>query len=132
MEKIVNPLSASSMNYLQPTGIVERSDEAIRKKEGLKQRKEVVKGDLPEDGVTILENGMKILVDLWNGHKTGFYLDQRDNRAMIRQYAKGKRVLNCFSYTGGFSISAAFGGAKEIINVDESLPALEIGEKNFL
>lgn len=114
-----------------PTYIVERSDEAIRTKEGLEERKEVLKGPLPEGGIEIVENGMKMLVDVWNGHKTGFYLDQRANRHMIRRYADGKRVLNCFSYTGGFSLAALMGGAKEVISVDESRPALDIAERNM-
>lgn len=115
----------------QPKYIVERSDEQIRVKEGLEERKEVIKGPLPENGIEIVENGMKMLVDVWNGHKTGFYLDQRANRSMIHRYSKDKRVLNCFSYTGGFSLAALMGGAKEVISVDESRPALDISEKNM-
>ena len=116
---------------LNPIGLVERSDEAVRKKEGLKPRKEVIFGELPKNGIEVIENGMKLIVDIWEGHKTGFYIDQRDNRDAIRSYAKGKRVLNCFSYTGGFSIAAGLGGAIEVVSVDESQPALDIAKRNW-
>ncbi|MBC7659453.1 MAG: class I SAM-dependent methyltransferase [Chitinophagaceae bacterium] len=114
-----------------PEILVERSDEAIRKKEGLEERKEVIRGVVPEGGVEIIEHGMKLLVDIWDGHKTGFYLDQRTNRHLVKSYAKGKRVLNCFSYTGGFSLAALMGGATNVVSVDESRPALNIAEENI-
>ncbi|MBC7532703.1 MAG: class I SAM-dependent rRNA methyltransferase [Oligoflexus sp.] len=110
--------------------IVERSDEAIRKKEGMEERKTLIKGTIPEGGVEIIEHGIRLLVDIWDGHKTGFYLDQRSNRRMVQDYSKGRRVLNCFSYTGGFSLAALKGGAREVISVDESRPALNIAEGN--
>jgi len=113
-----------------PEIIVERSDEAIRKKEGMEERKEVIKGVVPEGGVEIVEHGIKLMVDIWDGHKTGFYLDQRTNRRLVQSYAKDKRVLNCFSYTGGFSLAALKGGARDVISVDESRPALAIAEAN--
>ena len=96
--------------------IYERSDVDVRKKEGLKP----VTGwlHLPRESgeVVILENGMKILVDVINGHKTGFYLDQRDSRAAAGRLAKGKTVLNCFSYTGTFALSCLKGGAAHVTN----------------
>lgn len=113
--------------------IYERSDEAVRKKEGLAERKRMLKGDLPKMPLAISENaGMKILADLENGHKTGFYLDQRDNRAALEKYCRGKDVLNCFSYTGGFSLYALRGRAKSVINVDVSGPALDIARENVV
>jgi 23S rRNA (cytosine1962-C5)-methyltransferase len=118
-------------NVCKPLGIIERSDEAVREKEGLSQRVEVVFGTPPQGPISVLENGMKILVDIESGHKTGFYLDQRDSRAVIQEYAKGLRILNCFSFTGGFAVSAMMGGAIEVINIDESAPALDIGRKNL-
>jgi 23S rRNA (cytosine1962-C5)-methyltransferase len=122
----------SSLNEIvSPKGIMERSDDAVREKEGLSQRNEVVYGDTGISEVPILENGMKILVDIRSGHKTGFYLDQRDNRAIIREYAAGCDVLNCFSFSGGFSVAAMMGGAKSVINVDESGPALTLASKNL-
>lgn len=111
--------------------IYERSDVDVRKKEGLKP----VTGwlHLPRDSgeVVILENGMKILVDVINGHKTGFYLDQRDSRAAAGRLAKGKTVLNCFSYTGTFALSCLKGGAAHVTNVDMSDLALKTAERNL-
>ena len=81
--------------------------------------------------MVIEENGgVKILVDIRNGHKTGFYLDQRDNRQAAAKYTEGKRVLNCFCYTGGFGVYALKGGAKEVVNVDLSQNALDIARQN--
>ena len=112
--------------------IVERSDEAIRKKEGMEERKALIKGVIPEGGIEIVEHGIRLMVDIWDGHKTGFYLDQRTNRHLVQRYAEGRRVLNCFSYTGGFSLAALKGGAREVISVDESRPALNIAEANII
>ncbi len=110
--------------------IYERSDVDVRKKEGLQP----VTGwlHLPRDSgeVTMLENGMKIIVDVVNGHKTGFYLDQRDSRAAAARYAKGKTVLNCFSYTGTFALAAMRGGANHVTNTDLSELALATAKRN--
>ncbi|WP_200852773.1 class I SAM-dependent methyltransferase, partial [Klebsiella pneumoniae] len=92
--------------------IYERSDVAVRKKEGLDERVGVLHGELPPKSVVIEENGVKISVDIVGGHKTGFYLDQRDSRFQSMKYVKEKEVLNCFSYTGGFGLYALKGGAK--------------------
>ena len=115
---------------LEPAkGIFERSDEQVRELEGLQQRKANLRGvEPPADGVQILENGMRLRVDILNGHKTGFYLDQRDARLAIRQIARDKTVLNCFAYTGGFSVAAACGGAKHVTSVDSSAPSLELAK----
>lgn len=80
--------------------------------------------------VTVLENGNKFLVDWVNGQKTGFFLDQRDNRALVKRYAAGKDVLNLFCYTGGFSIYALQGGAKSVTSVDSSKTAIELTDRN--
>lgn len=110
--------------------IYERSDVSVRKKEGLKQRTGVLHGEEPPKFVTIEENGVKINVDIIGGHKTGFYLDQRDSREASVKYVNGKRVLNCFCYTGGFGLYALKGGASEVINVDVSQPALDTARLN--
>ena len=111
--------------------LYERSDVAVRKKEGLSERHGVVYGELPPDELVIEENnGVKIIVDIKTGHKTGFYLDQRDNRAIAGRYAKGRKVLNCFCYTGAFGVCALRGGATEVVNVDVSEPALAIARRN--
>jgi 23S rRNA (cytosine1962-C5)-methyltransferase len=87
-------------------------------------------GAVPDEGVAIEENGLKILVDLRKGHKTGYYLDQRDARKKLAELAKGKRVLNCFCYTGGFGLFAAKGGAKSVMQIDSSATALELARRN--
>ncbi len=112
--------------------IYERSDESVRKKEGLQERKRLIKGKLPEELVIQENNDMKIIVDVENGHKTGYYLDQCRNRAALEKYCTNKDVLNCFSYTGGFSLYALRGRAKSIINVDVSKSALDIAKKNVV
>ncbi|KHT58772.1 23S rRNA methyltransferase [Photobacterium gaetbulicola] len=110
--------------------VYERSDVSVRKKEGLKQRTGVLAGEEPPKFVTIEENGVKINVDIVGGHKTGFYLDQRDSREAAVKYVNGKRVLNCFCYTGGFGLYALKGGASQVVNVDVSQPALDTARMN--
>jgi 23S rRNA (cytosine1962-C5)-methyltransferase len=110
--------------------IYERSDVSIRKKEGLQERMGVLHGEAPTEPVVIEENGVKISVDITNGHKTGFYLDQRDSRQQAMKYVENKEVLNCFSYTGAFGLYALKGGAKRVINADVSQPALDIAREN--
>ncbi|EPW3767946.1 class I SAM-dependent methyltransferase [Vibrio fluvialis] len=110
--------------------IYERSDVAVRNKEGLEERVGVLHGELPPKSVVIEENGVKISVDIVGGHKTGFYLDQRDSRFQSMKYVKNKDVLNCFSYTGGFGLYALKGGAKRVINADVSQPALDTAKLN--
>jgi 23S rRNA (cytosine1962-C5)-methyltransferase len=107
-------------------GIYERSDVEVRKKEGLETTSGLLKGEMPPASLDIMEEGRHYRVDVINGHKTGFYLDQRDNRSALQQYAQGKTVLNCFSYTGGFSIAALHGGALQATNIDASQPALDL------
>ncbi len=103
--------------------VYERSDVAVRKKEGLSQTTGWLSGQA-DSKIWINENGLKILVDIEQGHKTGFYLDQRDNRQIAAKYCKNKQVLNCFSYTGTFGLYALKAGADKVINVDVSDKAL--------
>src|SRR5471030_947285 len=100
--------------------IYDRSDVAIRKKEGLELASGVIVGDTPPDLLAIREHDMSLLVDITEGHKTGFYLDQRDSRLAARKYAAGRRILNCFSYTGAFSVSALMGDCRHVTSVDTS------------
>ncbi|MFQ6372597.1 class I SAM-dependent methyltransferase [Shewanella sp. YIC-542] len=111
--------------------IYERSDVDSRKKEGLPLTTGLLHGELPPMPVVIEENGVKIAVDVTTGHKTGFYLDQRDNRAVAARYVQGKSVLNCFCYTGTFGVYAAKGGAARIENVDVSSLALDAARHNM-
>ncbi|MCP3129956.1 class I SAM-dependent rRNA methyltransferase [Shewanella sp. KJ2020] len=111
--------------------IYERSDVDSRKKEGLLPVTGLLHGTLPEMPVIIEENGIKIAVDVTKGHKTGFYLDQRDNRAIAARFVKDKSVLNCFCYTGTFGLYAAKAGAASIENVDVSSLALATARLNM-
>jgi len=114
-----------------PIGIYERSDVEIRIKEGLEPTKGTLSGKEPDDLIQILENGLKFSVDVKNGHKTGFYLDQRDNRKHVSEFSRGKNVLNCFSYTGGFSVYALSSGAKNLTQIEASESALDLSTKNI-
>lgn len=111
--------------------IYERSDVDSRKKEGLLPVTGLLHGTLPDMPVIIEENGIKIAVDVIKGHKTGFYLDQRDNRAIAARFVKDKSVLNCFCYTGTFGLYAAKAGAASIENVDVSSLALATARHNM-
>ena len=119
---------------LQPLGIIERSDVAVRRKEGLQEESGLLWGEAPPQTMLIRENGHEFFVNLWQGQKTGFYLDQRENRALIGEKARlaGKELLNVFAYTGGFSVYAAAAGAAAINHIDSSIPALELAERNVL
>nr|WP_179402930.1 class I SAM-dependent rRNA methyltransferase [Burkholderia guangdongensis] len=110
--------------------VYERSDVSIREKEGLEQITGVLAGVAPPDALVTIENGVRYHVDVPNGHKTGFYIDQRDNRALVAQYARERDVLNCFCYTGGFSLAALGGGAKRVVSIDSSGGALDIARRN--
>ncbi len=124
-------LLVAALQQLYPNyHIYERSDVAIRKKEGLEMTSGVLAGDLPPEHVMIEENDIKINVDIKAGHKTGFYLDQRDSRRQAMKYMAGKQVLNCFSYTGGFGLYAMKANAERVINADVSQAALDNAKNN--
>jgi 23S rRNA (cytosine1962-C5)-methyltransferase len=114
---------------LQATGLArlyERSEASVRTLEGLAPQSGWLRGDGPTE-VAIHEHGWQLAVDVATGHKTGYYLDQRDNRGLFAQWVRqlgARRVLNCYSYTGGFSVAALAGGATEVTSVDSSGPAL--------
>ncbi len=118
-------------DVINPITIYERSDNDIRLKEGLPTIKQVLKGEEPIEPIKIYENGVYYFVDVINGHKTGYYLDQRDNRKLLQQFSEGKDVLNCFSYTGGFGIFALKGGANSLVNVETSEPANNMAAENI-
>lgn len=119
------------LNLWPAKGFFERSDADSRQHEGLPASSGVLAGVEPPETIEIAENGCRYLVDVRAGHKTGFYLDQRDNRAAVAAYAAGRDVLNVFSYTGGFGVAALAAGAKSVTNVDISAPALELAKRNF-
>ena len=111
--------------------VYERSDSEVRALEGLEPRAGWCAGDMPPGGVRIAEHGVQLGIDIVGGHKTGFYLDQRENRRLLGTLAAGRRVLNCFCYTGGFSLQALAGGARELLSIDSSGPALAAAQANL-
>ena len=112
-----------------PRSIYERSDHAGRSIEGLAERSGQIIGTTPEE-IVIVENGLRFIVDVRRGQKTGFFIDQRDNRALVAGISRDRSVLNLFSYTGGFSVAALAGGAFEAVSVDVSEPAVRMAERN--
>lgn len=112
-------------------GVAERADADVRVREGLEAGDfAVLRGEEPPETVEIEENGLRFLVDVRKGHKTGFYLDQREARETVGALSQGREVLNCFCYTGGFGLAAAACGAKAVTQVDVSEQALELAKKN--
>ena len=130
-------IAAELAGLLNPSGIYERSDVDIRAKEGLPPETGVLWGAKPPELVEIDENGRRFLVDILNGHKTGFYLDQRVNRAVIGDWlrrdpaANQKVVLNAFSYTGGFAVYALGSLVARVVNIDSSPDALALAQQNI-
>ncbi|NJD34099.1 MAG: DUF890 domain-containing protein [Betaproteobacteria bacterium] len=121
-------------SLLKATGcarIYERSDVEVRKLEGLEAVTGWIHGTASDDELAITENCVHMAVDIVGGHKTGFYLDQRDNRRRLAELARDRRVLNCFCYTAGFSLQALAGGAREVVSIDSSGPALATAQRNL-
>ncbi len=114
-----------------PRTIFERSDAEAMAHEGLEPRSQHLRGAALAPTKAIDERGVAYELDIAGGHKTGFYLDQRDNRALVREFAKGREVLDCFAYTGGFTLNALLGGAKHATAVESSAPALDRLERNL-
>lgn len=129
MEVIKNDIVDILVKRFAPSAIYERSDVAIREKEGLPLKKGVIYGKAETQSV-IVENGLKLIVDLENGQKTGYFLDQKENRDDLKFYVKEKTVLDCFCNEGGFSLCAKKYGAKEVTAIDISKTAIELVEKN--
>lgn len=129
MDKIKDMIVSILVEIFNPKGIYERSDVKVRLKEGLKEVKGPLYGDF-NPKVEIVENGIKMIVDLENGQKTGYFLDQKENRDNLKYYVKGKDVLDCFSNVGGFSLNASKNGAKSVTAVDISEKAIEDVKEN--
>ena len=110
--------------------IYERSDVDVRNLEGLDERTGLLMGEEPPDRIEILEDGNRFLVDIKHGQKTGFYLDQKENRKKLEEFSKDMSILNCFSYTGGFTINALRGGAKSVLSIDSSTEANDLAQEN--
>ncbi len=117
---------------LKPKGIYERSDLKSREYEGLPDTNGLLFGELPPEFVDVVENGIHYKVNIIDGQKSGFYCDQRENRLLTAQYTHGKKVLDCFSYSGGFSLNSLQHGAAEVTSVDSSALALQTLERNII
>jgi 23S rRNA (cytosine1962-C5)-methyltransferase len=132
MERLRPLLIESLLQETDAKGILLRNDSQSRRREGLDvEESMVVAGEVP-DHVDICENGVRFSVDLWQGQKTGFFLDQRDKREALRKYTRKKRVLNCFCYTGGFSVYAALTDPQtRVTSVDISAPAIDAARSHF-
>ncbi|WP_290660476.1 class I SAM-dependent rRNA methyltransferase, partial [Ignavibacterium sp.] len=116
---------------LKPKCIFERSDSESLVKEKLEKNVGVLLGEEPPELIEVKENNLKFFVNIKSGHKTGFYIDQRDNRKLLGEFVKDKSVLNCFCYTGGFSLYAKSAEASHLTNIDSSSEALTLITKNF-
>jgi 23S rRNA (cytosine1962-C5)-methyltransferase len=126
MELLIDPLLAALEKTIAPANVILRNDTPSRALEGLGEYVRAAKGDAAR--IAVEENGVRYFADLAAGQKTGWYYDQRDNRAFMALLAKGRSVLDAYSYTGGFGIAAAKAGAKEVVCLDSSAPALAIAE----
>ncbi|RZK50574.1 MAG: class I SAM-dependent rRNA methyltransferase, partial [Pedobacter sp.] len=116
---------------LNPTGIFDRSDATARTHEGITAENGLLWGEAPAEFIAVKENGITYHINIAEGQKSGFYCDQRDNRLLLAAYAKGKSVLDCFSYSGGFSLNAMQNGASEVTSVDSSALAIETLKQNI-
>jgi len=131
MERLKGLLTDLLVHDFLPQSIYERSDVATRKEEGLPEVSGLLYGKDVPDRVEIEEYGCRFKANVKKGQKTGFYLDQRENRLSSRELSQGKKVLDCFCYTGGFSVYVGLGGAKEITLIDSSEEALDMAEEHF-
>ena len=129
MEKYTQVIADALVECERPECLLLQNDDAIRRKEGMECFTKVLYGTLPEETI-IHENGVKLAVDVMGGQKTGYFLDQKDNHLFVRQFCKDARVLDCFSYIGGFALNAAMAGAKEVTAVDISENAVELIRRN--
>jgi 23S rRNA (cytosine1962-C5)-methyltransferase len=116
---------------IQPKGIFERNDVPVRELEGLEQIKGFLSPEF-DTNVLMVENGVEFLVDVKDGQKTGFFLDQKENRAALKPFVKDKKVLDCFSHTGSFALHAGYYGAKSVLGIDISEHATEYATQNAI
>lgn len=129
MERYTQVIADALIACENPACLLLANDDAIRLKEGMTCFTKVLHGELPEETI-IQENGVKLAVDVRGGQKTGYFLDQKDNHLFLRQFCKDARVLDCFSYVGGFALNAVQGGAREVTAVDISESAVELIRRN--
>ena len=129
MERYTQVIADALIDCEKPDCLLLQNDDAIRRKEGMECFTKVLHGALPQE-VIIHDNGVKLAVDVMGGQKTGYFLDQKDNHLFLRQFCRDARVLDCFSYIGGFALNAAAAGAREVTAVDISEAAVGMIERN--
>jgi 23S rRNA (cytosine1962-C5)-methyltransferase len=131
IEKMMPVIIDELKQLLNPESIFDKSDASSRGHEGLETQNIVLAGTHPPDRVEVLENGITYNINIAEGQKSGFYCDQRDNRRILASYAKGKKVLDCFSYTGGFTLNSLHSGAASVTCVDSSVLAIDTLKENI-
>jgi 23S rRNA (cytosine1962-C5)-methyltransferase len=132
IEKMMPFIIDELQHLLKPESIFDKSDASSRNHEGLQTQNIVLAGNHPPDRVAVIENGIIYNINIAEGQKSGFYCDQRDNRKIVASYAKGKKVLDCFCYTGGFSLNSLQNGAAAVTAVDSSVLAIDTLKENVL
>ena len=132
IENVKNIIVDELVKLLSPKGIYERSDLKSREHEGLQDANGLLWGETPPEFVDMVENGIHYKVNIIDGQKSGFYCDQRENRYLTAQYVKGKRMLDCFCYSGGFTLNALREDVREVVAVDSSALAIETLKNNII
>jgi 23S rRNA (cytosine1962-C5)-methyltransferase len=132
IEKMMPCIIDELQHLLKPESIFDKSDASSRNHEGLQTQNIVLAGNHPPERVEVIENGIIYNINIAEGQKSGFYCDQRENRKIVAQYAKGKKVLDCFCYTGGFTLNSLRSGAAAVTTVDSSVLAIDTLKENVL
>ncbi|HEY2580478.1 MAG TPA: class I SAM-dependent rRNA methyltransferase [Mucilaginibacter sp.] len=131
MEKMMPVIIDELEHLLKPDGIFDKSDASSRSHEGMETKNIVLSGKHPAESVEVKENGILYHINIAEGQKSGFYCDQRDNRRIVASYAKNKKILDCFCYTGGFTLNSLQNGASSVTSVDSSALAIETLRENI-
>jgi 23S rRNA (cytosine1962-C5)-methyltransferase len=131
IEKVMPVIIDELNNLLKPESIFDKSDASSREHEGLQTTNVALTLNSPPENVAVKENGIVYNINIAEGQKSGFYCDQRDNRKIVASYAKGKKILDCFSYTGGFTLNSLHNGASSVTSVDSSALAIETLRENI-
>jgi 23S rRNA (cytosine1962-C5)-methyltransferase len=131
IERVMPVIIDELQKLLNPEGIFDKSDASSRAHEGLETLNQVLAGKHPPELVKVIENGVTYGINIAEGQKSGFYCDQRDNRSIVADHSKGKKILDCFCYTGGFTLNALKSGAASVTSVDSSALAIETLKQNI-
>lgn len=132
IEKVKDIIVSELVSLLNVKGVFDRSDASARAHDGMEASFGILYGEEPPQFVEVIENGLKYLINIAEGQKSGFFCDQRENRRIVARYANCKRVLDCFSYSGGFTLNALKNGASEVVSVDSSSLAVDTLKQNLV